>query len=64
MSFADDIEGYENTVGGIKAYLTSGKFLPMGDPVKAAQVMVTLADHPEPPLHLVLGSEAAAILKQ
>lgn len=63
MSFAEELEGYENTVGSIKEYLSSGKFLPMGDPAKAAKVMVDLTDHPNPPLHLVLGSEAAAILK-
>lgn len=63
MSFAKDVEGYEETVGGIKQYLTSGKILPMGDPAKAAKVMVDLAGHPNPPVHLVLGSEAATILK-
>ncbi|EJL68136.1 oxidoreductase [Chryseobacterium populi] len=63
MSFAEEIEGYENTVGSIKEFLLSGKFLPMGDPAKAAKVMVDLTDHPNPPLHLILGSEAAAILK-
>ncbi|MEY8761239.1 oxidoreductase [Chryseobacterium tongliaoense] len=63
MSFAEEVEGYENTVGSIKEYLSSGKFLPMGDPAKAAKVMVDLTDHPNPPLHLILGSEAAAILK-
>lgn len=63
MSFAKDVEGYEATVGGIKEHLTSGKFLPMGDPAKAAKVMVDLVDHPNPPVHLVLGSEAASILK-
>lgn len=63
MSFAKDVEGYEATVGGIKEHLTSGKFLPMGDPAKAAKVMVDLVDHQNPPVHLVLGSEAAAILK-
>lgn len=63
MSFAEDVEGYEETVGGIKQYLTSGKFLPMGDPAKAAKVMVDLVNHPNPPVHLVLGSEAATILK-
>lgn len=63
MSFAKDVEGYEETVGSIKEYLTSGKFLPMGDPAKAAKVMVDLVDHPAPPLHLILGSEAAAILQ-
>lgn len=63
MSFAKDVDGYEATVGGIKEHLTSGKFLPMGDPAKAAKVMVDLINHPNPPVHLVLGSEAAAILK-
>jgi len=36
----------------------------MGDPAKAAQAMIELADHPEPPVHLVLGSEAIALIKQ
>ena len=35
----------------------------MGDPVKAARVIIELTEHPEPPVHLVLGSEAAALLK-
>lgn len=63
MSFAKDIEGYETTVGGVKEHLTSGKFVPMGDPAKAAKVMIDIVNHENPPLHLVLGSEAAAILR-
>lgn len=63
MSFAKDIEGYEATVGGIKEHLTSGKFLPMGDPAKAAKVMIDVVENENTPLHLVLGSEAAAILR-
>jgi NAD(P)-dependent dehydrogenase (short-subunit alcohol dehydrogenase family) len=63
MSFAEDVEGYENTVGGMKSYIQSGKYVPIGDPAKAAIVMFELAYHPSPPVHLVLGSEAAAILK-
>ncbi|RDC58266.1 SDR family NAD(P)-dependent oxidoreductase [Pedobacter chinensis] len=63
MTFAQDVEGYENIIGGIKEFLTSGKFVPIGDPVKAAKVMIDLAEHPEPPVHLILGSEAAGILK-
>jgi len=63
MSFAKDIEGYETTVGGVKEHLTSGKFIPMGDPAKAAKVMIDVVNHENPPLHLVLGSEAAAILR-
>ena len=63
MTFANDVEGYENSVGGIKDFLLSGKFTPMGDPAKAAKAMFNLVQDPEPPVHLVLGSEAAAILR-
>lgn len=63
MTYAPGVEGYEETVDKRVAFFQSGNFVPVGDPVKAAQVMVNLADHPEPPVHLVLGSEAAGILK-
>jgi NAD(P)-dependent dehydrogenase (short-subunit alcohol dehydrogenase family) len=64
MSYAPAIEGYEATVNARAEYFQSGKFVPVGDPVKAAQAMVNLVEHPEPPVHLVLGSEAAGMLKQ
>ncbi|TDW95813.1 SDR family oxidoreductase [Dinghuibacter silviterrae] len=64
MSFAPVIEGYEKTVGFMTQLLQSGQFEPMGDPDKAAKVMVELADHPEPPVHLVLGSEALALARK
>tara|TARA_R110002020_G_scaffold47905_1_gene136819 strand:+ start:21431 stop:22324 length:894 start_codon:yes stop_codon:yes gene_type:complete len=64
MSFAPHVEGYETTVDATKALLGSGKIRPIGDPKRAAKIMVELADHPEPPMHLVLGSEAAAILRK
>jgi NAD(P)-dependent dehydrogenase (short-subunit alcohol dehydrogenase family) len=64
MNFAPDVEGYEQTVGTRKALFTSDKFVPMGDPAKAAQVMIGLVDSPEPPVHLLLGSEAVAMVKQ
>lgn len=63
MTYAPSVEGYEDTVDKRVEYFQSGKFVPVGDPVKAAQVMINLAAHPEPPVHLVLGSEAAGILK-
>jgi NAD(P)-dependent dehydrogenase (short-subunit alcohol dehydrogenase family) len=63
MTFAKDIDGYESTIGGIKEFLASGTFVPLGDPAKAAKVMIDLIGHPEPPTHLVLGSEAVGILK-
>lgn len=64
MSYAPRVEGYETTVDARVEFFASGNFVPMGDPVKAAKVMIELVEHPEPPLHLVLGSEAAALLKQ
>jgi len=63
MTFAPDIEGYESSVGAIRSFLRTGNYVPMGDPDKAAQVMLRLVDDPQPPVHLVLGSEAVAILQ-
>ncbi|MBS1601284.1 MAG: SDR family NAD(P)-dependent oxidoreductase [Bacteroidetes bacterium] len=63
MSYAPDIEGYEETVGKRRQFFTSGKWIPVGDPDKAAQVMLKLADEPSPPIHLILGSEAITILE-
>jgi NAD(P)-dependent dehydrogenase (short-subunit alcohol dehydrogenase family) len=64
MSFAPEVEGYEQTVGARKELFTSDKFVPMGDPAKAAKAMIDLANDPEPPVHLLLGSEAVAMVKQ
>ncbi len=64
LTYAPVVEGYETTVGVPVEYFQSRKFVPAGDPVKAAQAMINLADHPEPPMHLILGSEAAGLLKQ
>lgn len=63
MSYTPLLEGYETTANLRADYFASGKFKPMGDPEKAAKVMIDLADHPQPPMHLVLGSEAIALLK-
>jgi NAD(P)-dependent dehydrogenase (short-subunit alcohol dehydrogenase family) len=63
MTYAPKIEGYD-TVDQRATLFASGNFVAMGDPDKAAKVMVDLAEHPEPPVHLVLGSEAIGMLKQ
>ncbi len=63
MTYAPTIEGYEDTVGMRTDFFKSGKFVPVGDPEKAAKAMVELAENPEPPVHLVLGSEAINLLK-
>lgn len=63
MSFATKIEGYETTVDWMENLLRAGDFIPMGDPAKAAKVMIDLVEHPEPPVHLILGSEAVGLLQ-
>jgi NAD(P)-dependent dehydrogenase (short-subunit alcohol dehydrogenase family) len=64
MTYASKIEGYETTVGVREQLFTSGKFVPMGDPDKAAKVMIELAENPNPPVHLIFGSEAIEMLRQ
>jgi NAD(P)-dependent dehydrogenase (short-subunit alcohol dehydrogenase family) len=64
MTYAPDVEGYEESVGARKALFSSDKFVPMGDPDKAAKAMIELAAHPQPPVHLLFGSEAVAMVKQ
>lgn len=64
MTYAKHVEGYEPTVDTRVDFFKNGKFVPRGNPEKAAQVLVDLVDHPEPPVHLILGSDAAAIMKQ
>ena len=63
MTFAPDVEGYEQIIGGIKSFITSGKFVPMGDPAKAAQAMIAVTEVNNPPVHLILGSEAVQIVR-
>ena len=63
MSFAKKVEGYESTVDLMAGILSSDNYIPMGDPDKAAKVMIDLVEHPEPPIHLILGSEAVGIVK-
>jgi len=63
MTYAPKVEGYENTADKRADFFAAGKFTPVGDPDKAAKVMLALADSPNPPVHLVLGSEAIKMLK-
>ena len=51
-------EGYEATVGKADAALLAMAGQQRGDPDRAAQALLTLADAPEPPLNLLLGSDA------
>ncbi len=62
--YVPEVEGYETTVGVRKELFTGGKFIPMGDPHKAAQAIIKLAGDANPPVHLLLGSEAVGMVRQ
>lgn len=62
MTYAPKIDGYD-LVDKRSDFFQSKDFVPTGDPEKAAKVMLDLVDHPQPPVHLVLGSEAIGMLK-
>lgn len=62
MTYAPRIEEYA-TVNQRMDFFKSGTFVPVGDPDKAAKVLLDLAVHTNPPVHLVLGSEAIGFLK-
>ncbi|WP_276090320.1 SDR family NAD(P)-dependent oxidoreductase [Pedobacter sp. JY14-1] len=64
MTFAPKVEGYEETTDKRAEFFASGKFQPVGDPDKAAQVIIDVASHPKPPVHLVLGSDAVKMIRQ
>lgn len=61
MTYAPRIEGYD-LVNSRADFFKGGGFVAVGDPDKAAKAMVDLANHPEPPVHLILGSEAIRML--
>lgn len=63
MTYATQLEDYDTTVNQRSNFFKSGQFVPMGNPAKAAAVMIDLTENPAPPVHLVLGSEAATILQ-
>ncbi|GLW07450.1 short-chain dehydrogenase/reductase [Microtetraspora sp. NBRC 13810] len=53
-------EPYEGTVGAIARLLRSGTGNAAGDPAKVAQVVLTVAGLAEPPVRLLLGTDAYA----
>jgi NAD(P)-dependent dehydrogenase (short-subunit alcohol dehydrogenase family) len=55
---------YEETVGQINAYRRSADGAQPGDPGRAAQVIAGLVDLDEPPLRLLLGSDAVRLAEQ
>jgi NAD(P)-dependent dehydrogenase (short-subunit alcohol dehydrogenase family) len=53
-----DADVYAESVGRSLAHLDDMAGRQMGDPVRAAGAILKLVDTPEPPLHLLLGSDA------
>lgn len=51
-------EGYEATAGKATAAFSSMAGRQLGDPDRAAQALLRIVDAPDPPLHLLLGSDA------
>jgi NAD(P)-dependent dehydrogenase (short-subunit alcohol dehydrogenase family) len=59
MTVGEISEPYQRTVGAAAA-MHDSSWRPLGDPVKVAQVVLRVAAMDEPPLRLLLGSEAYA----
>lgn len=62
MTFTEEIEDYKPVLQQYKSYAATT--LRKGDPYKIAKVIFDLAYHPEPPVHLVLGSDAVIMLEK
>ncbi|MFA5326887.1 MAG: SDR family NAD(P)-dependent oxidoreductase [Prolixibacteraceae bacterium] len=62
MSFAEELSDYEPVLKPYKSY--SATAIRKGIPDKAAKIIFDLAYHSEPPVHLILGSDAIALLEK
>ena len=56
-------EDYAESVGAMMALIHGNGHNPVGDPAKAARVIVEVAGMKEPPLRLPLGSDASALIR-
>jgi short-subunit dehydrogenase len=52
---AKELPEYVETAGKAREYLTTQAGKQPGDPQKAVEAIITVADSPNPPLHLILG---------
>jgi NAD(P)-dependent dehydrogenase (short-subunit alcohol dehydrogenase family) len=62
--FSAEMPDYADTVGPTRAYVRDGHGDQPGDPVKAADAIITALDADDPPLRLVLGEDAIANIRQ
>jgi len=55
---AKEFPEYKDTAGKAREYLKTNAGKQAGDPQKAIEAVITVADSPEPPVHLLLGKSA------
>ena len=55
---AKEFPEYKDTAGKAREYLKTNAGKQPGDPQKAIEAVITVADSPEPPVHLILGKIA------
>jgi NAD(P)-dependent dehydrogenase (short-subunit alcohol dehydrogenase family) len=55
---AKEFADYKDTAGKAREYLKTNAGKQAGDPQKAIEAVITVADSPEPPVHLLLGKSA------
>ncbi|MCC6194088.1 MAG: SDR family NAD(P)-dependent oxidoreductase [Burkholderiales bacterium] len=58
------IGAYADTVGARRAQQDKDIGKEVGDPLRAADAIIRVVDHPDPPLHLVLGATAVSRARQ
>lgn len=58
MNVGDISDAYKATVGAFTQHVRQGADGPRGDPIKAAKAILQIADEKQPPLRLLLGSDA------
>jgi NAD(P)-dependent dehydrogenase (short-subunit alcohol dehydrogenase family) len=64
VSTATEIEDYADTVGAMRKFAAAANHQQPGDPVMLAIAMMVLADSPNPPLRLPLGSDTIQRLRE
>ncbi len=62
MQHVEPGEAYKDTVGAMTSHFRDN-YVPVGDPAKAAQVMIAVTEMAEPPLRLPLGSDAVSYIR-
>ncbi len=64
MSYTEPSEDYHDTVGRRLDLIRGLATRAPGDPAKAAQAIITVVNEPNPPIRLLLGSDAIRIVRQ